>query len=363
MRTHWILCGALLLTACHRRRGGVATGRGGAPVTLRTDDDRVLYTIGTILADNLRRSGVRLNRAETAIVQRGLADRMAGGTLMADPQRYRMQVQMFAQSRAMAAQQQTRREGTEFADRAAAETGAVRLPSGVIYRELSAGSGAQPGPTDSVTVNYRGTLPDGTEFDNSQRTGRPATLQLGGGVIPCWSQAIPRMHVGGRARLVCPPDTAYGNRPMPGLPPGSTLNFEVELVGVTPAAGATSEPTISGGGASSPSGTSGSGTSGSSTGAGGSAPAASNPGGAEHGGAEHGGAEHPSGGADHPSGGAEHGGGASNAGGASGAGHTNSGAEHGGGASGAGHTSSGPEHGGGAGGAPASSTTGGESRP
>jgi FKBP-type peptidyl-prolyl cis-trans isomerase FkpA len=103
------------------------------------------------------------------------------------------------------------------------------LPSGVVVQQLTVGQGAQPSATDTVTVNYRGTLANGTEFDSSYKRGTPASFPLGA-VIPCWTQALQTMKVGGKARLTCPPATAYGDRQVGPIPAGSTLTFEVELL-------------------------------------------------------------------------------------------------------------------------------------
>ena len=89
-----------------------------------------------------------------------------------------------------------------------------------------------PKATDSVKVHYRGTLPDGTEFDSSYKRGQPISFPLNR-VIPCWTEGVQKMQVGGKAKLVCPPATAYGARGVPGtIPPNATLNFEVELLGI-----------------------------------------------------------------------------------------------------------------------------------
>jgi FKBP-type peptidyl-prolyl cis-trans isomerase FkpA len=113
----------------------------------------------------------------------------------------------------------------------AQEPGARRLPSGLVYRELAAGAGAQPGPTSTVRVHYRGALIDGTEFDSSYARHEPATFGLNQ-VIPCWTEGVGFMRVGGRARLICPADIAYGDRGQRGIPAGATLVFEVELIGI-----------------------------------------------------------------------------------------------------------------------------------
>ena len=106
------------------------------------------------------------------------------------------------------------------------------LPSGVRITHLSPGSGASPKAADTVRVHYRGTLADGREFDSSYKRNAPATFPLGR-VIPCWTQGVQKMKVGGKAKLACPAAVAYGERGAGGvIPPNATLLFEVELLGV-----------------------------------------------------------------------------------------------------------------------------------
>jgi len=117
-------------------------------------------------------------------------------------------------------------------DHAAAEPGAIRTPSGLVYRELRAGTGETPKATDTVTVNYRGTLTNGTEFDSSYKRNEPAKFPLNQ-VVPCWTEGLQRMKVGGKSRLVCPASLAYGDRGAPpDIPGGATLIFEVELLAI-----------------------------------------------------------------------------------------------------------------------------------
>ena len=119
-----------------------------------------------------------------------------------------------------------------FLDSAAREPGAVKTPSGLVFRTLTPGHGESPSATDNVRVHYVGTLVDGSEFDSSVRRGQPAEFRLDQ-VIPCWTEGVQRMKVGEKARLVCPAEIAYGaqGRP-PVIPGGATLVFEVELLGV-----------------------------------------------------------------------------------------------------------------------------------
>ena len=107
--------------------------------------------------------------------------------------------------------------------------GVVTLPSGLQYEVLKEGSGASPKASDTVTVHYRGTLIDGTEFDSSLKRNEPASFPLNG-VIPGWTEGLQKMKVGGKNRLVVPSDLAYGPQGRPGIPPNAVLIFEVELL-------------------------------------------------------------------------------------------------------------------------------------
>jgi FKBP-type peptidyl-prolyl cis-trans isomerase FkpA len=124
-------------------------------------------------------------------------------------------------------------KSSAFLEKAAAEPGASKTASGLIYRELRAGSGASPAATSTVKVNYRGTLVDGTEFDSSYKRNEPAEFPLNQ-VIPCWTEGVQKMKVGGKSQLVCPANIAYGEagRP-PVIPGGATLVFEIELLSVS----------------------------------------------------------------------------------------------------------------------------------
>ena len=116
---------------------------------------------------------------------------------------------------------------------AAKEANAVVTPSGLVFRSLTAGSGASPKASDNVKVHYRGTLADGKEFDSSYKRGEPAEFPLSR-VIPCWTEGVAMMKVGGKAKLTCPSAIAYGPRGAGGglIPPNATLTFEVELLGI-----------------------------------------------------------------------------------------------------------------------------------
>ena len=119
-----------------------------------------------------------------------------------------------------------------FLDKAAAEPGAQRTSSGLVYRVITAGAGASPKATDTVKVHYRGTLTNGKQFDSSYG-GPPAEFPLNR-VIPCWTEGVQMMKVGGKSQLVCPSTIAYGERGAPpDIPGGATLVFEIELLGIS----------------------------------------------------------------------------------------------------------------------------------
>lgn len=127
-----------------------------------------------------------------------------------------------------------RAPANEVAARSAKEPGAVVTDSGLVFRSLKDGQGASPKPTDVVKVHYRGTFPDGKEFDSSFSRNAPAEFPLDR-VIKCWTEGVQRLKVGGKAKLTCPPSIAYGERGAGGvIPPNATLLFEVELLGITP---------------------------------------------------------------------------------------------------------------------------------
>jgi len=117
-------------------------------------------------------------------------------------------------------------------DKAAKEKGAVKTTSGMVYQSLKEGKGKSPNASSTVEVNYRGTLTNGKEFDSSYKRNQSISFPLSG-VIPCWTEGVQLMKVGGKAKLVCPPELAYGARGAGrDVPPNATLIFEVELLSI-----------------------------------------------------------------------------------------------------------------------------------
>jgi FKBP-type peptidyl-prolyl cis-trans isomerase FkpA len=199
-----------------------------------TEEQKTIYTLGTIIGKQL--SVFDLSPEEVNIVVKGLSDSATGAKLGVETDVYGPKVQELANMRrALVASKQVA-AGKTFAEKAAAEPGAVKTASGLVYISVKDGSGASPAATDTVKANYRGTLADGTEFDSSYKRGQPIDFPLNG-VIKCWTEGLQKMKVGGKARLICPPEIAYGDQGAAGaIPPNATLNFDVELLAVTPAA-------------------------------------------------------------------------------------------------------------------------------
>ncbi|BDG09627.1 FKBP-type peptidyl-prolyl cis-trans isomerase [Anaeromyxobacter paludicola] len=198
------------------------------PADSTAPDEQTLAAIGATVTRELELFS--LSKEEYAVVRRGMDDAFAGKGV--DPGPAQARINAFAQARMKAAADRRKAEAKPFLDKAAAEKGAERTASGLVYLPLAAGTGAQPKAADTVKVHYTGRFPDGKVFDSSVQRGQPAEFPLGR-VIPCWTEGVAKMKVGGKARLVCPADLAYGDRGGPGIPPGSTLVFEVELLGVS----------------------------------------------------------------------------------------------------------------------------------
>jgi len=197
----------------------------------QTDDQKAFYALGVGLSKQLLQLQP-LTQDEVDMISAGLSDALANKPPKADPEKYGTKIREIAQARMKVAGEAEKKKGVEFLDKAAKEKGAKKTESGMVYQDVTPGTGEQPKPTDTVKVNYRGTLIDGTEFDSSFKRNQPATFPLSG-VIKCWTEGLQLMKVGGKAKLVCPSDIAYGDRGSPPLiKPGSTLVFEVELLSI-----------------------------------------------------------------------------------------------------------------------------------
>ena len=196
-----------------------------------TEDQKAFYALGVGISKQLVQLQP-LTPEEVELISQGLADSLGNKPPKADPEKYGTKIREIAQARMKVAGEAERKKGAEFLEKAAKEKGAKKTESGLVYQDITPGTGDQPKATDTVKVNYRGTLTDGTEFDSSYKRNQPATFPLSG-VIKCWTEGVQLMKVGGKAKFVCPSDIAYGDRGSPPLiKPGSTLAFEIELLGI-----------------------------------------------------------------------------------------------------------------------------------
>jgi FKBP-type peptidyl-prolyl cis-trans isomerase FkpA len=232
----WAAAAVLATAACKAQAQPASPAPSPAAAgALATEEDKTLYALGLVLGRNV--TEFALSPRDLEVVQRGFNDAAKGAPHQVPLETYGPKVRDLAMAKqkeraaAMAAQ------GATFLESAAREAGAVKTPSGMVYLEQKKGAGASPKATDTVKVHYKGTLIDGKTFDSSYDRGQPAEFPLNG-VIPCWTEGVQKIAVGGKAKLVCPSNLAYGDRGSPpAIPPGATLVFEVELLEVK-AAGA-----------------------------------------------------------------------------------------------------------------------------
>ncbi len=225
MRSSTVLTLCALLGAS-AVRAGEAPGK--ADGGLKTEEEKTLYTLGVFLGQ--RAADLRLKPEEVKFVQLGLKDAILGKTPSVDVQAYSQKVNQLAQTRLAAKAEGEKTKSKSFLENAAKEKGAEALPSGLVYAEIKPGTGESPKASDKVKVHYHGTLTDGKVFDSSVQRNQPAEFPLNQ-VIPCWTEGVQKMKVGGKSKLVCPSSIAYGDRGFPpDIPGGATLVFEVELL-------------------------------------------------------------------------------------------------------------------------------------
>ncbi len=206
----------------------VASLASGAGPELKTEEQKTLYAIGLAFSNGL--APFALTEAELEFVKAGMTDGVLNREKKVDLQTYGPKIQELQKTRASAVAAVEKKSGQAYLDKAAGEKGATRTASGLVITTLKPGTGESPKATDKVKVHYHGTLTDGTVFDSSVQRGQPATFTLNQ-VIPCWTEGVQKVKVGGKSRLVCPAELAYGDRGAPPkIKPGATLVFEVELL-------------------------------------------------------------------------------------------------------------------------------------
>ncbi len=235
----------LLFTSCSTAGAGAKTGTTGDTIELKSQKDKNSYAIGSDMGSSLKKNDIDV---DARVLSQGLTDALSGSKPLMSEQEIRetlmnlqKDLQAKQQERMKAAAEKNKKEGEEFLAENKKKDGVVTLASGLQYKILKPGTGKSPKATDTVTVNYRGTLIDGTEFDSSYKRGQPATFPVKG-VIAGWTEALQLMKEGAKWQLFIPSNLAYGERGAGGvIGPNATLIFEVELLSIAPA-GAESQP-------------------------------------------------------------------------------------------------------------------------
>ena len=216
------------MALCAVLPGSASGGEQNGP-ELSTKDEKIIYTMGLSLANAVQE--FQLSEAELEILLAGFLRRRLGREPKISPTLWARRIEDLRKRRVEVTRARTEKEASAFLAKAEADPGALRRPSGLIYTELQPGTGASPKASDRVQVHYHGTRTDGSVFD-STRDRSPATFALDA-VIPCWTEGLQLMKVGGKGELVCPANITYGDRGTKGsIAPGSVLSFEVELIDI-----------------------------------------------------------------------------------------------------------------------------------
>ncbi len=221
---------ALFLTLLLISANALVSANARAASAPKTDEEKAFYSIGANMAAQLSQANP-ISDAELDQLVQGLRDGIHGNTLAVGQQEGATLVRAMLKKRQEVAAKAEKKASAEYLAAEAKKKGARKTESGLIYTELKAGTGKSPTATDKVRVHYHGTLRDGTVFDSSVDRGSPAEFPLNR-VIPCWTEGVAMMKVGGKSRLVCPAEIAYGDRSTGRIPGGAALTFEVELLDI-----------------------------------------------------------------------------------------------------------------------------------
>ena len=193
-----------------------------------TEDQKALYFLGQAVSTKIKQ--FNFTPDETTTIIKGFSESLSGTSLALDEKVYGAKLNDLLKAKQEVVLNKEKENGKAFLEKMSKETGAQKLASGMLYIPESEGTGAIPKATDMVKVHYHGTFADGKVFDSSIDRGTPAEFPLSG-VIPCWTEGVQKMKVGGKAKLVCPSETAYGDQGAGGaIPGGATLMFEVQLL-------------------------------------------------------------------------------------------------------------------------------------
>jgi FKBP-type peptidyl-prolyl cis-trans isomerase FklB len=207
---------------------------------LKTSLDSFSYALGVNIANNLKLQ--QIDKVNSAAMQKAMADVFGKKTTALNDQQCNAVIQGVLQSSASKKSGAEKAKGTAFLSANKKRSGVIELPSGLQYEVITKGDSASAMPKlqDTFVVNYAGTLIDGTEFDNSAKRGEPLVYPVGA-VVKGWTEALQMMHIGDKWKLYIPSEIGYGDRGSGAIPGGATLIFEIELLGIKPAAKVTEE--------------------------------------------------------------------------------------------------------------------------
>ncbi len=232
--TRFFFCCALAVfvaagTACAADPEPKATPK----AELKTEDDKTLYALGLVLANQL--SALRLTPAELQLIESGLTDGVLKNKPLVEVETYGPKIKPLADARMALGTAEEKKKGTDYLATIAAKPGVKKTESGLLIETVSAGAGKSPAANDKVKVNYKGMLIDGKVFDSSDKHGGPYAVTVAGNppIIKCWNEALVLMKAGGKAKIYCPSELAYGDRQNGEIPSGAALVFELELVEIT----------------------------------------------------------------------------------------------------------------------------------
>ena len=193
--------------------------------------NKMLYSLGFLLGDNLKKQLILDNEDDYKAVSQGMRDSLLNKSAQTNVESYKPQIMQKYQNDARIISQKRETAQKEYLSNFQKEKGVKLLDNGAMIKLSRAGKGKNPKADSTVTVHYTGTLIDGTQFDSSRERKEPASFGLSQ-VVPCWTKAVQQMKPGARAKVVCPADTAYGNRPVGPIPANSVLVFDIELLDV-----------------------------------------------------------------------------------------------------------------------------------
>lgn len=232
MKTKWVylslLLSALIMTACN--------SNDPKKIELKSDDDKTFYAMGYMLGGNLQR--LTLSDVELAALYKGITMAAKNEKSEVDMAKFQNRIQEVFKARMDKVAAKEKEAGKSFVDNFVKTEGATKTASGLAYKVIKEGTGATPGPEDTVEVHYHGTLSNGEVFDSSVERGKTISFPLNR-VIKGWTEGLQTMKEGGKTKFVIPSELAYGEAGAPPkIPGGATLVFEVELFKVTKAADA-----------------------------------------------------------------------------------------------------------------------------